>query len=55
MATRSMIKFDEYLTRRLLGFTSVVEYYHSLSSKNQLNNIKIPLFCMNSRDDPILS
>lgn len=55
MATEGMIKFDEYLTRRLLGFPSVVEYYHSLSSKDRLDKINIPLFCMNSKDDPILS
>jgi len=47
--------FDECLTRRVYGFKSTTDYYDTISSVNHLHNVNIPLFCMNSKDDPILN
>ena len=45
--------FDELFTRRLLGYQSVNEYYKKFGCKDVLENIKKPLLCMQSLDDPI--
>ena len=45
--------FDELFTRRLLGYQSVDEYYKKFGCKEVLENIRKPLLCMQSLDDPI--
>jgi len=54
LTVKSIRDFDEYLTRRLLGFSTHLEYYEAISSVRVLQNVNIPLLCMHSRDDPLL-
>lgn len=49
----NFIQFDEYFTRRVLGYNSTDEYYKKSSCVNDLKNIAIPLLCLQSIDDPI--
>ena len=46
-------EFDEFFTRRLLGYQSIDEYYRKFSCKEVLSNIKKPIMFMQSLDDPI--
>jgi len=54
MVVKSIVLFDEYITRRIMGFSNSNEYYESISSTKRLKNINIPLLCMQAKDDPIL-
>ena len=54
MSVKSMVDFDEFLTRRMLGYNNFLQYYAAISSVNALKNVSIPLLCMHSRDDPFL-
>jgi len=54
MSTKSMVDFDEFLTRRMLGYKNFLEYYAAISSVKALKDVSIPLLCMHSRDDPFL-
>jgi len=47
-------KFDNEITAPLHGFRDVHEYYTKSSSKQFLNNIKIPTLLLQSVDDPFL-
>jgi len=55
MAVKSMVEFDEYITRRITGHSDFTEYYDSISSGNYLKNVSVPLLCMHSKDDPFLN
>jgi predicted alpha/beta-fold hydrolase len=55
MAAKSIVGFDEYITRRILGFSNYSDYYEAISSARVIPNIQVPLLCMHSRDDPVLS
>jgi abhydrolase domain-containing protein 1/3 len=46
-------EFDELFSRRLLGYDSVEDYYRKFGCKEVLENVKRPLLCMQSLDDPI--
>lgn len=46
-------EFDDNFTRKVLGYGSIDEYYKDMSSSNVLHNVKTPLFCLQSHDDPI--
>jgi len=50
----TMREYDEQLTRRLFGFTSVAEYYQNASCVQYLDSLKIPAFFISARDDPII-
>ncbi len=49
----STVDFDEYFSRRLMGYNSVEEYYKKSGSKEGLENIRRPILFMQSLDDPI--
>jgi len=49
----NFINFDEFFTRRMLGYSSVNEYYQKISCVNDLKNIAVPLLFLQSKDDPI--
>jgi len=55
MAVKSMVDFDEYITRRITGHSHFNDYYDSISSVNTLQNVSVPLLCMHSKDDPFLN
>ena len=50
----NLIDFDEYYTSRLHGFDGAEDYYAKCSSRQWLENIKIPALLVNSEDDPFL-
>ena len=54
MSVKSMVDFDEFLTRRMLGYNNFLQYYAAISSVKALKDVSIPLLCMHSRDDPFL-
>lgn len=54
MTVKSMLDFDDCITRRILGVDDLLKYYQSISSVNVLKNVNVPLLCMHSRDDPFL-
>ena len=53
LQANNFIVFDEYFTRRMLGYRSTDEYYKKFSCVGDLKNIKVPLLCLQSKDDPI--
>nr|CCA16551.1 serine protease family S33 putative [Albugo laibachii Nc14] len=52
-ASTTLMQMDEYLTRHAFGFETVHDYYRDSSSARLLKHIRIPLFCISARDDPI--
>lgn len=53
LQANNFIVFDEFFTRRMLGYRSTDEYYKKFSCVGDLKNIKVPLLCLQSKDDPI--
>ncbi|EGR31703.1 hypothetical protein IMG5_103470 [Ichthyophthirius multifiliis] len=47
-------EFDKLFQIKLHGMKTVNEYYEFLGCVDDLKNVKIPILCINSRDDPIL-
>jgi uncharacterized protein len=54
MNTKSMVVFDDLIVAKMLGHKGYLEYYQEFSCDQRLKDIRIPLFTMNSADDPIL-
>lgn len=46
-------EFDEYITRRLHGYSSVKEMYEDIGCDKYIQNVKVPTLIINSRKDPI--
>jgi len=46
-------EFDDKFTIKVFGFESVDDYYWNISSCRRVKNTKIPLFILNSIDDPL--
>jgi predicted alpha/beta-fold hydrolase len=53
MRSRSVHEFDELLTRRNFGYSSVSEYYADASSSRYVRRIRIPFVAISALDDPI--
>lgn len=47
--------FDTHFTCNMFGFTDPDDYYTKASSRYFMDGIKKPLFCLNARDDPLIS
>jgi len=47
-------ELDEEYSRKILGFTSLQEYYGWASSARYMRNIDIPIIFLNSLDDPVV-
>eukprot|EP01025_Chloroclados_australasicus_P011095 TRINITY_DN14807_c0_g1_i1.p1 TRINITY_DN14807_c0_g1~~TRINITY_DN14807_c0_g1_i1.p1 ORF type:complete len:455 (-),score=59.69 TRINITY_DN14807_c0_g1_i1:247-1476(-) len=45
--------FDEAVTRRVFGWKSVDAYYAGSGSCDRIQNVRIPLLCVQAADDPI--
>ena len=52
-ASKTTREFDEALTRRVFGYHSANEYYRLSSSVLRLPWVRVPLICLQARDDPI--
>ncbi|KAI9205562.1 Alpha/Beta hydrolase protein [Polychytrium aggregatum] len=53
LQSRNTTEFDDRMTRRSFRYRSVDEYYRLSSSVLQLPNVRIPMLCLHSLDDPI--
>ena len=47
-------EFDGIFSTKMHGITNVDDYYSDISCMNELNDVRIPLLCINSLDDPII-
>jgi predicted alpha/beta-fold hydrolase len=47
----SLRDFDDAIIRRLTGFKSVDAYYRGISCVNYIQNVNVPLLCINAKDD----
>jgi len=54
MKATTLRGFDEQITRRIYGYPHYNEYYTGIASAVNIKDIKIPLLCLNSKDDPVL-
>lgn len=48
-----LVEFDDLFTSRLFGFNCASEYYRLASPVTRLMKVRVPLFMINSYDDPI--
>ncbi len=53
--TRTLIDFDDHFTAPLHGFVDAADYYRRCSSKQFLNEIKVPTLVVNAQNDPFLA
>ncbi|ORZ25429.1 Alpha/Beta hydrolase protein [Absidia repens] len=53
MSAITIRQFDDACTRKMFGYASVDDYYFDASSSRRIENVKIPLLCLNALDDPI--
>ncbi|VDI35558.1 abhydrolase domain-containing protein 2 [Mytilus galloprovincialis] len=53
-AATSLAELDQSYTIKRWGYKSLDEYYEACSSCNYINNITIPMFLLNARDDPLV-
>jgi len=54
LESNSLWEFDDRATRVMWGFASVEDYYQKSSSCHFIQNIRIPLLCINALDDPLV-
>lgn len=52
---RTVRDFDEAITRVTFGFESVDAYYNASGSKHKIADVRVPLLCVQAKDDPIAS
>ncbi|MTI23038.1 alpha/beta fold hydrolase [Fulvivirga sp. RKSG066] len=52
---KTLIEFDDKYTAPLHGFDGALHYYHSCSSINFFDSIKVPTLIVNAANDPFLS
>ncbi|KAI8098535.1 Alpha/Beta hydrolase protein [Halteromyces radiatus] len=53
MNATTLREFDEHFTSKFFGYSSASAYYHDASSYRKIENVQIPLLCLNALDDPI--
>ncbi|MDC0335699.1 alpha/beta fold hydrolase [Pseudodesulfovibrio sp.] len=51
---RTLRDFDDCYTAPLNGFTDAADYYTQSSSKQYIENVRIPALLVNAKDDPFL-
>ena len=52
---KSLKDYDDVYTSKANGFKNAIDYYRKCSSKQFLENIKIPTLIINAQNDPFLS
>lgn len=55
MNNDEMKAYDEYFTRKVLGYKSADDYYRNISCVSQIEKINIPLLFISSKDDMLTS
>ncbi|XP_059401978.1 monoacylglycerol lipase ABHD2-like isoform X2 [Carassius carassius] len=50
----SLMQIDDNIMRKFHGHNSIKEYYEKESCVHYIHNISVPLFLMNSSDDPLV-
>eukprot|EP00850_Spirogloea_muscicola_P019087 SM000183S03981 [mRNA] locus=s183:226330:229488:+ [translate_table: standard] len=50
---KTVRQFDDALTRVSFGYKSVDDYYSDASSSRSIEDVQIPLLCIQAEDDPI--
>jgi len=50
----SHYEFDEFFSRRAMGFTSPEHLYHTVSCAEDLKHITVPVFALNALSDPVI-
>ncbi|KAI9486060.1 MAG: Alpha/Beta hydrolase protein [Benjaminiella poitrasii] len=53
MAAQTIREFDEACTRKMFDYSTVNQYYQDASSRRLIEDVKIPLLCLNALDDPV--
>lgn len=53
LASKTLVDFDENVTRRAFGYESVDAYYRDSSSANFIKSVGIPFLSLSALDDPI--
>ncbi|CAE8735158.1 unnamed protein product [Polarella glacialis] len=55
LAVKKLRAFDDSLTRRVFGYSSVEDYYHDASPLRRLDKIQVPTLLVSAADDPVVS
>ncbi len=50
-----MKSYDEEFSRKIFGYKSADDYYRNISALRKIENINIPLLCINAKDDGLTS
>ena len=50
-----MKSYDELFSRKIFGYKSADDYYRNISANRKIENVNIPLLCINARDDGLTS
>ncbi|XP_068460093.1 monoacylglycerol lipase ABHD2-like [Clinocottus analis] len=53
-AATSLMQIDESIMRKFHGYSSLKEYYEKESCMNYIHKVAVPLFLVNSSDDPLI-
>lgn len=53
-ACNSIISYDTHITSKLFGFEHVDDYYDKCSCYHALPKVRIPMFILMAKDDPIV-
>ncbi|TMW55473.1 hypothetical protein Poli38472_010355 [Pythium oligandrum] len=51
--SKTLVDFDDRFTRIVFNYPSVFAFYSDASSGPRLDNVRVPLLCLNAKDDPI--
>jgi abhydrolase domain-containing protein 2 len=51
---RNIMEVDENYTRRIYGYSNILEFYEDNSSSSRLETVEVPLVLINARDDPFV-
>jgi abhydrolase domain-containing protein 1/3 len=52
---KTVEEFDRGITIRVYDYPTVDTYYRKFGCVNHILDVKVPLFCLSSKDDPITS
>ncbi|KAG9297870.1 hypothetical protein G9A89_000209 [Geosiphon pyriformis] len=53
LSARSIREFDDRCTRLVFGYDTVNDYYRDASSSRFVTRVRVPLLCLQARDDPV--